>query len=77
MAVRAQNVVTNERKDFISSIMNELEKKAAPVPSENPADAKPGTAERPTTTAGTQKRSEMGRSSVGPLKTRACGALAF
>lgn len=67
--------MTAERKEFIASIMNELDKKAVGTVAGENADARPGTQEQPTTTGGTDKRTE--RSAVGPLKTRACGAMAF
>ena len=52
--------------------MNELDRKVG----ETTGDPRPGSQEEPTKTGGTEKRTE-GRSTVGPLKTRACGALAL
>ena len=66
--------MTAERKEFVQSIMNELDRKVGEASA--PADPRPETRDKAGTTGGTEKRTE-GKSSVGPLKTRACGALAL
>ena len=66
--------MTSERKEFVQSIMNELDRKVGEATA--PVDPRPTTQDKPGTRGGTEGRTE-GRSSVGPLKTRACGALAL
>ena len=52
--------------------MHELDRKVGETTAQ---DVRPGTQEK-TATGATDKRTE-GRSTVGPLKTRACGAMAL